>query len=109
MNANFISRVITQIQMDNIIYWPDNFISYIRIEQGEQLNMNDKICMIETRKGVRIYFKIVSETPTKVNGIRLLQDEYNNKKFYLTDENYKWPGMVHDGGFMKGRWIHVYN
>ena len=30
--------------------------------------------------------KFISESDTSYSGIRLQQDQYNNKKFYLTDE-----------------------
>lgn len=35
--------------MENIIYLNDDF-TYIHTIKGELLNMNNKICMIETRK-----------------------------------------------------------
>lgn len=94
--------------MEDIIYLSDEFTK-IRTSQGEYLNLNDRICMVETRKKERIYFKFISETDTSFSGIRLQQDQYNNKKFYLTDEKNKWHGIVSDGSFTKKRWICVFN
>ncbi len=95
--------------MEHIVYLNDDF-THIRTTQGELLNLNNRICMVEIpSKNERIYFKIISETPTKINGIRLQQDQYNFRKFYLTDEKNKWHGIVCDGGFSKGRWIYVFN
>jgi hypothetical protein len=95
--------------MENIVYLTDDF-THIRTTQGELLNLNNKICMVEIpTKNECIYFKLVSETPTTFSGIRLQQDKYNNKKFYLTDEKNKWHGIICDGSFAKGRWIYVFN
>jgi hypothetical protein len=94
--------------MDHIVYLSDEF-TYIHTWQGEILNLNNRICMVETRTGEKIYFKLISETDTCFSGIRLQQDQYNNKKFYLTDEKNKWHGIVNDGAFVKGRWIYVFN
>lgn len=95
--------------MENIIYLSDEF-TMIHTSQGEYLNLNDKICMVEIpTKNERIYFKLISETATTFSGIRLQQDQYNNKKFYLTDEKNKWHGIIKDGSFTKGRWISIFN
>ena len=95
--------------MEHIIYLSDEFAK-IQTSQGEYLNLNNKICMVEIpSKNERIYFKFISETATSFSGIRLQQDQYNNKKFYLTDEKNKWHGIIKDGSFTKGRWISVFN
>ena len=95
--------------MDHIIYLLDE-ITKIHTSQGQYLNLNNKICMIEIpSKNERIYFKFISETETSFSGIRLQQDQYNPKKFYLTDEKNKWHGIINDGPFTKGRWINVFN
>ena len=94
--------------MEHIIYLSDEFTN-IHTSKDEYLNLNDRICMIETRKKERIYFKIISETAKTFTGIRLQQDQYNNNKFYLTDEKNKWHGIINDGSFVKGRWICVFN
>lgn len=95
--------------MENIIYLSDEFIK-IRTTNGEYLNLNNRICMIEIKKTNQpIYFKFISETATSFSGIRLQQDQYNSRKFYLTDEKNKWHGIVSDGSFTKGRWVYVFD
>jgi hypothetical protein len=95
--------------MEHIVYLTDNF-TRIHTTQGELLNLNNRICMVEIpSKNERIYFKLISETNTSFSGIRLQQDQYNDKKFYLTDEKNKWHGIICDGSFAKGRWIYVFN
>lgn len=95
--------------MEHIIYLSDEFTK-IHTSQGEYLNLDNRICMVEIpSKNERIYFKYISETATTFSGIRLQQDQYNNKKFYLTDEKNKWHGIISDGSFTKGRWICVFN
>ena len=95
--------------MEHIIYLSDE-ITNIHTSQGEYLNLNDRICMVEIpSKNERIYFKFISETATSFSGLRLQQDQYNNRKFYLTDEKNKWHGIICDGSFAKGRWIYVFN
>lgn len=95
--------------MEHIIYLSDEFTK-IRTSQGEYLNLYNKICMVKIpSKNERIYFKLISETATSFSGIRLQQDQYNNKKFYLTNEKNKWHGIISDGSFTKGRWIYVFN
>ena len=95
--------------MEHIIYLSDK-ITKIHTSQGEYLNLNDKICMVEIlSKNERIYFKFISETATSFSGVRLQQDQYNNKKFYLTDEKNKWHGIINNGSFTKGRWISIFN
>lgn len=95
--------------MEHVIYLSDEY-SHIRTTPGELLNLNNRICMVEIpSKNERIYFKIISETNTSFSGIRLQQDQYNNQKFYLTDEKNKWHGIICDGAFTKGRWIYVFN
>ena len=69
--------------MEHIVYLTDDF-THIHTTQGELLNLNNRICMVEIpSKNERIYFKLVSETTTSFSGIRLQQDKYNNKKFYF--------------------------
>jgi hypothetical protein len=95
--------------MENIIYLTDKCTKN-HTSQGEYLNLHNRICMVEIpSKNERIYFKFISETDTTFSGIRLQQDEYNHKKFYLTDEKNKWHGIISDGAFVKGRWIYVFN
>jgi hypothetical protein len=95
--------------MEHIIYLT-NDVTYIHTIKGELLNLNNKICMVKIpTKNKRIYFKLVSETLTSFSGIRLQQDQYNDKKFYLTDEKNKWHGIICDGSFVKGRYIYVFN
>lgn len=95
--------------MEHIVYLTDDF-TYIRTTKGELLNLNNRICMVEIpNKNERIYFKLVSETPTSFSGIRLQQDTYNKKKFYLTDEKNEWHGIITGKSFTKGRWIYVFN
>jgi len=95
--------------MDNIIYLTDEF-TYIHTKKRQLLNLNNRICMVEIpTKNERIYFKLISETNTSFSGIRLQQDKYNHKKFYLTDEKNKWHGIISDGSFSKGRWIYLFN
>lgn len=64
--------------------------------------------MIKTKNNEYIYIKLISETLTSFSGIRLQQDSFNNKKFYLTDEKNKWHGIISDGSFGKGRIIYVF-
>ena len=95
--------------MSNIIYLP-NECMYIQTKKNEPLNLNNKICKVEIpSKNEWIYFKFIEETNTSFSGIRLQQDQYNNNKFYLTDEKNKWHGIITDGSFSKGRWIYVFN
>lgn len=95
--------------MENIVYLTDNF-TRIHTTKGELLNLNNRICMVEIpSKNEHIYFKLVSETPKTFSGIRLQPDQYNDKKFYLTDEKNIWHGIICDGSFTKGRWIYVFN
>jgi hypothetical protein len=95
--------------MEHIVYLTNDF-THIHTVQGELLNLNNRICMVKIpSKNKCIYFKLVSETPTSFSGIRLQQDQYNDKKFYLTNEKNKWHGIISDGSFAKGRWIYVFN
>ena len=84
-----------------MIIYLTNEPSLVKTQQGELLNLNNKICMIKTKNSECIYFKLIS-------GIRLQQDSFNNKKFYLTDEKNKWHGIISDGSFCKGRYIYVF-
>ena len=47
--------------------------------------------------------------PTTISGIRIQQDQYDNNKFYITDEKNKWHGIITDGSLTKRRYIYVYN
>ena len=95
--------------MSNVIYL-SNECSYIKTTQGESLHLINRICKVEIQgKNEFIYFKLIEETNTTFSGIRLQQDQYDNNKFYLTDEKNKWHGINRDGSFSKGRWIYVYN
>ena len=94
--------------MNNIIYIPDK-CKYITTK-WEFLNLNNKICkIIIPSKNEWIYFKFIDETLTSFSGIRLQQDQYNNRKFYLKNEKNKWFGIINDGSFSKGRRIYVFN
>ena len=55
--------------MEHIVYLTDNF-TRIHTTQGELLNLNNRICMVEIpSKNERIYFKLIS-----------LNKQLNNKK-----------------------------
>ena len=95
--------------MEEHIFYLNDVYTHIRSISGQLLNLNNRICMVEIpSKNKRIYFKLISETPTSFSGIRLQQDQYNDKKFYLTDEKNKWHGIICDGSFAKGRLIYVW-
>jgi aspartyl aminopeptidase len=94
--------------MSHIVYL-SNECFHVKTKQHVMLNLQNKICKIEIpSKNEYIYFKFISETPTTFSGIRIQQDQYNNNKFYVTDEKNKWHGIITDGSFTKGRWIYVY-
>ena len=72
-------------------------------------NLNNKFCKIFIpSKNKWLYIKIINECKSSFSGIRLQQDDFNNKKFYLTDEKDKWHGIIQDGKFSKGRYIFIY-
>ena len=82
----------------------------MKTNQQVTLNLQNRICKVEIpSKNAWIYFKFISETSTTISGIRLQQDQYDNNKFYVTDEKNKWHGIITDGSLTKGRWIYVYN
>ena len=84
--------------------------SALKTNQHVTLNLQNRICKVEIeRKNEWIYFKFISESSTKFSGVRLQQDQYDNNKFYVTDEKNKWHGLITDGSLTKGRWIYVYN
>ena len=84
--------------------------SPVKTNQHVTLNLQNRICKVEIpSKNERIYFKFISESSTSISGIRLQQDQYDNNKFYVTDEKNKWHGIITDGSLTKGRWIYVYN
>ena len=84
--------------------------SALKTKQHVTLNLQNRICKVEIpSKNEWIYFKFISESPTTISGARLQQDQYDNNKFYVTDEKNKWHGIITDGSLTKGRWIYVYN
>ena len=95
--------------MSNIVYLP-NEVSHVKTNLHVTLNFDNRICKVEIpSKNEWIYFKFIGDTDTTFSGIRLQQDQYDVKKFYITDEKNKWHGLIKDGSFTKGRWIYVYN
>lgn len=95
--------------MSHIVYL-SNECYYVKTNLHVTLNFQNRICKVEIpSKNEWIYFKFISETLTTFSGIRLQQDQYDNNKFYVTDEKNKWHGIISDGSFTKGRWIYVYN
>jgi hypothetical protein len=99
----------TQHKMEHIVYLP-NESTKIRTKLGELLNLNGRIGMIETKTGQQIYFKISRESLTTISGFRLQQDQYNNKKFYVTDEENEWHVFKKEKqALTKGRGMVVYN
>ena len=96
--------------MSHIVYLP-NECSFVKTKPHVTLNfLKETICKVEIpSKNEWIYFKFISETPTTISGIRLQQDQYDNNKFYVTDEKNKWYGIITDGSLTKGRYIYVYN
>ena len=95
--------------MDHIVYLSNECIR-VKTNQDTTLNWQNKICRVEIpSKKECIYFMFVSETPKTISGIRLQQDQYDNNKFYVTNEKNKWHGIIKDGSFTKGRWMYVYN
>ena len=84
--------------------------SALKTNQHVTLNLQNRICKVEIpSKNEWIYFKFISESSTTISGVRLQQDQYDNNKFYVTDEKNKWHGLITDGSLTKGRWIYVYN
>ena len=95
--------------MSNVVYL-SNDVDHIKTDLNVMLNLQNRICKIYIKsKQEWIYFKVASETLKTLSGFRLQQDQYNNNKFYVTDEKNKWHGIISDGSFTKGRWIYVYN
>ena len=95
--------------MSQIVYLP-NECSHIKTNPKENLNWKNRICKVKIpSKNEWIYFKCTSETIKTISGIRLQKDQYDNNKFYVTNEKNKWHGIITDGPFTKGRWIYVYN
>ena len=84
--------------------------SVVKTNQHVTLNLQNRICKVEIpSKNEWIYFKFITESSTSISGFRLQQDQYDNNKFYVTDEKNKWHGIITDGSLTKGRWIYVYN
>ena len=95
--------------MSHVVYL-SNESSVVKTKINETLNLVNKICKVKIlKKNKWIYFKFDSETNTGFSGFRLQQDQYDNNKFYVTDEINEWHGVISDGPFIKGRWITVYN
>lgn len=95
--------------MSHIVYLP-NECSVVKTKPFVTLNLQNSICKVKIpSKNVWIYFKFISESNTTISGIRLQQDQYDNNKFYVTDEKNKWHGIIADGSLTKGRYIYVYN
>ena len=95
--------------MSHVVYL-SNESSPVKTKENETLNLVDKICKVKISKRKEwIYFKFESETNTGFSGIRLQQDQYDNNKFYVTNEKNEWHGVISDGPFIKGRRIIVYN
>jgi len=95
--------------MTHIVYLT-NECFLISTKKNVVLNLNNKICKVKIKnKNEWLYFKFTTETLTGFGGIRLQQDQFNNNKFYVTDELNKWHGINADGNFSKGRQVFVYN
>jgi len=95
--------------MSKVIYLQNEPL-LMKSKQGETLNLKNKVCKVYiTKSKESIYFLFTEETKTTFGGIRLQRDQYNNNKFYVTDEKNKWHGVNRDGSFTKGRDIYVYN
>jgi len=94
--------------MDHIVYIQDTEPIQLKTVIGGDLNLNNRICKIHfVEKDVWMYLKIISETSTSFSCIRLQQDQYNNQKFYITDEKNKFHGIINDGSLTKGRIIYL--
>ena len=61
-----------------------------------------------TNKNIWIYLQIISETSTSFSVLRLQPDQYNERKFYLTDEKNKFHGLIKDGSLGKSRNIYLF-
>jgi len=94
--------------MDHIVYIKETNPTQVKTVIGENLNLNGRICKIHfVEKDVWMYLKIVSETLTSFSCVRLQQDQYNDQKFYVTDEKNKFHGIINDGSLTKGRIIYL--
>ena len=113
--SSFVFDFIGQIVKNN--FWLkiqttiDDYCGMVlKTDLDVMLNLQNRICKIYIKnKQEWIYFKVASETAKTLSGYRLQRDQYNNNKFYVTDEKNKWHGIITDGSFTKGRWIDVYN
>ena len=95
--------------MSHIVYLSGE-CSAVKTNQQVTLNWQNRICKVKIpSRNEWIYFKFDSETATTISGIRLQPDQYDNNKFYVTNEKNRWHGIITDGPFTKGRWIYVYN
>ncbi len=96
-------------KMSNVVYLSNEF-DRIKTDQDVMLNLQNRICKIYIKsKQEWIYFKVASETAKTLSGYRLQRDQYDNNKFYVTDEKNKWYGIITDGSFTKGRWMDIYD
>jgi hypothetical protein len=95
--------------MSHIVYL-EGEASLVKTKRGVELNLDGKICKVKIEETNEwLYFKFTTHSNTTFGGIRLQQDQYDNNKFYLTDELNKWHGINQDGAFSKGRQVFVYN
>jgi hypothetical protein len=92
----------------SIIYLPQESV-LVKTKQNEKLNLNGRyIKLYITNKNIWIYLQIISETPTSFSVLRLQPDQYNERKFYLTDEKNKFHGLIKDGSLGKSRNIYLF-
>jgi len=95
--------------MSHIVYL-EGEASLVKTKRGVELNLDGKICKVKIEETNEwLYFKFTTHSKATFGGIRLQQDQYDNNKFYLTDELNKWHGINADGAFSKGRQVFVYN
>lgn len=95
--------------MNHVVYLQGDG-SLVRTKVGVELNLDNKICKIRIKKTNEwLYFKFTAQKRYGFGGLRLQQDQYDNNKFYVTDELNKWHGIIDNGLFSKGRQVFVYN
>ena len=84
--------------------------SLVRTKKGVELvGLHGKTCRVQIeRTGKWLYFKFTVQKPYGFGGFRLQQDEYDDNKFYVTDELNKWHGIIGNGLLSKGRQVFVY-
>ena len=104
-----ITKSTTTTKMSHIVYL-NSECSLVKTKPNIELNLDNKICKVRIKKTKEwLYFKFTAQTQYGFGGIRLQQDQYDNNKFYVTDELNKWHGIIGDGLFSKGRQVFVYN